>query len=57
MSNNQGILKKHSSRLVAGAEMGSQGGEDAWKGKMANRTGDPTCTEKPKGTTGEQDRR
>ena len=26
------LKKKHSSRLVGGAEMGIQGGEDSWKG-------------------------
>ena len=28
-SDNQRVKKKHSSRLVGGAEMGSRGGEDA----------------------------
>ena len=39
-------LKKHSSRLVGGAEMHSPGEEDAWYGKAVDHMDDPTFAHK-----------
>ena len=58
------LKKKHSFGLVRGAEMGSQGREDAQQSSgwgpgraEAGRPGGPTlCADKPGGTTGEQGR-
>ena len=65
------LKKKHSSRLVGGAEMGSWGGEDAWQGGgwltggwrmgqarwlLGDQMDPNSCTDKPGGTIGEQER-
>ena len=51
-------LKKHSSRLVGGAETGSRGREDMLQGKVVNNAGDSTfmCRNVLGGTMREWDR-
>ena len=60
------LQKKHSSRLVGGAEMSSQDGEDSWQGggwrtrwakwQLVEWAVPPVCADKLGGSTGEQDR-
>ena len=55
------LKKKHSSRLVGGAEMGSQGGEEVWRGggwrtRQGRLVVPHSHADKPGETSGEQDR-
>ena len=48
------LKKKHSSRLVGGAEAGSQGGEDTRHGSGADWAIPHLCVDKPGGRTWER---
>ena len=51
------LKKKHSSRVVGGAEMGSQGKEDVWPWwQLVDQAVPHSPTDKAGGTTGERDR-